>query len=99
MHRLLAGAAAPRLTNREQEVLSLIGQRLSNKRIAEQLFISGETLRWHLRNLYAKTEMHTRSELLEYARAMAPGNVCELPVRPSGPSRGEKAIAAGATQD
>ena len=98
VQRLLAGVAAPKLTNREQEVLSLIGQRLSNKRIAEQLFISGETLRWHLRNLYAKTEMRTRSELLEYARAMGPSNVCELPVRTTPPQRAKAAAVAGWTE-
>ncbi len=73
VQHLLAGAAAPKLTNREHEVVSLIAQRLSNKDIARRLFISAETLRWHLRNVYSKTEVRNRRELLEYAREMAPG--------------------------
>jgi DNA-binding CsgD family transcriptional regulator len=48
-------------------VLSLLGQGLSNRSIAERLFISPETLRWHLRNLYSKTELRSRGELIEYA--------------------------------
>jgi ATP/maltotriose-dependent transcriptional regulator MalT len=48
-------------------VINLLGQRLSNKTIAQQLFISEETLRWHLRNLYGKTGFETRGDLIEYA--------------------------------
>jgi DNA-binding NarL/FixJ family response regulator len=67
--RLLAGRLAPKLSRREQDVLGLLGQGLSNRSIAERLFISPETLRWHLRNLYAKTELRSRGELIEYATA------------------------------
>jgi DNA-binding NarL/FixJ family response regulator len=65
--RLLAGRLAPKLSRREHDVLGLLGQGLSNRSIAERLFISPETLRWHLRNLYAKTELRSRGELIEYA--------------------------------
>jgi DNA-binding CsgD family transcriptional regulator len=65
--RLLAGRLAPKLSRREHDVLGLLGQGLSNRSIAERLFISPETLRWHLRNLYAKTELRSRPELIEYA--------------------------------
>jgi DNA-binding NarL/FixJ family response regulator len=65
--RLLAGRLAPKLSRRELDVLSLLGQGLSNRSIAERLFISPETLRWHLRNLYSKTELRSRGELIEYA--------------------------------
>ena len=65
--RLLAGRLAPKLSRREQDVLGLLGQGLSNRSIAERLFISPETLRWHLRNLYAKTELRSRGDLIEYA--------------------------------
>jgi DNA-binding NarL/FixJ family response regulator len=67
--RLLAGRLAPKLSRREHDVLGLLGQGLSNRSIAERLFISPETLRWHLRNLYAKTEMRSRGDLIEYASA------------------------------
>jgi len=56
-----------RLSRRECEVLALLGQRLSNQQIAERLFISKETLRWHLRNLYTKTRVQGRDKLIQYA--------------------------------
>jgi DNA-binding CsgD family transcriptional regulator len=63
----LAGRLAPKLSRREHEVVGLLGQGLSNRSIAERLFISPETLRWHLRNLHSKTELRSRPELIEYA--------------------------------
>jgi len=56
-----------RLSRRECEILGLLGQGLCNKRIAERLFISDETLRWHLRNLYGKTRVRGRDKLIKYA--------------------------------
>ena len=56
-----------RLSRRECEILSLLGQGLTNKTIAERLFISQETLRWHLRNLYGKTRVQGRDKLIRYA--------------------------------
>jgi len=55
------------LSPREREILTLLAQELSNKRIAERLFITQETLRWHLRHLYAKTQVRSRDKLIEYA--------------------------------
>jgi DNA-binding NarL/FixJ family response regulator len=55
------------LSRREREVLALLSQKLTNKEIAERLFISQETLRWHLRNLYAKTRVQGRDKLIRYA--------------------------------
>jgi DNA-binding CsgD family transcriptional regulator len=69
--RLLAGRSAPKLSRREQEILALLGQRLSNRVIAGKLFISEETLRWHLRNLYSKTELQKRTDLVEFACSRA----------------------------
>jgi DNA-binding NarL/FixJ family response regulator len=56
-----------RISRREQNILDLLRGGLSNRQIAEQLFISQETLRWHLRNLYSKTGIRTRIHLQEYA--------------------------------
>lgn len=48
-------SAPPKLTRREANILSnLICQGLTNQEIADQLFISRETVRWHVRGLYAK---------------------------------------------
>lgn len=52
------------LTRREQVVLQLIGEGLSNKAIAEQLHISLNTLKVHIRNLYGKMGVENRTQAL-----------------------------------
>ena len=42
------------LTNREVEVLTLIGEGLSNREIAHRLFVSEATVKTHINNLFAK---------------------------------------------
>lgn len=54
-----------KLTRRESEVLSLIATGLSNRDIAEQLFISKETVRWHVRALYSKLGVTDREEAIK----------------------------------
>ncbi len=48
------------LTAREWEILRLVAQGYRNQQIAEKLFISVETVRWHLRCLYNKLGVHDR---------------------------------------
>jgi len=55
------------LTEREREVIKLIGKGLKNKQIAETLFISGITVHHHLTSIYSKLEVTDRLELLIYA--------------------------------
>lgn len=52
------------LTQREAKVLQLIGEGLSNKAIADQLHISLNTLKVHIRNLYGKLGVENRSQAL-----------------------------------
>lgn len=52
------------LTRREQAVLDLISQGLTNKAIAEALFISPNTLKVHIRNLYGKMGVENRTQAL-----------------------------------
>jgi DNA-binding NarL/FixJ family response regulator len=56
------------LSRRESEILALLGEGLSNRAIAQRLFIAPDTIRWHLRQLYSKTGVGVRRKLLIYAK-------------------------------
>ncbi len=49
------------LSQREREVLHLLVDGLTQKRIAEHLFLSEHTINTHIRNIYAKLHVHSRS--------------------------------------
>ncbi len=55
------------LSERELEILRFIAAGLSNKKITEELFISMSTVKTHLRNIYSKLGVHSRTEALATA--------------------------------
>jgi two-component system response regulator NreC len=55
------------LTAREQEVLVLIAEALSNPEIAEKLVISVKTVDRHRENIMRKLNLHNRIDLVKYA--------------------------------
>lgn len=59
--RLSAPASDYGLTAREKEVLNLLIEGLLKKQIAERLFVSYHTIDKHLRNIYGKLQVQTRS--------------------------------------
>jgi LuxR family maltose regulon positive regulatory protein len=56
-----AGLIEP-LTAREMEVLKLLSIGCSDKKIAETLVIAPETVHKHLKNIYGKLDVHSRTE-------------------------------------
>jgi ATP/maltotriose-dependent transcriptional regulator MalT len=58
------------LTNREIDIIKLLSRRMSNKEIAEKLFISPETVKRHTINIYRKLSVHKRQEAVVQAQAL-----------------------------
>jgi len=58
------------LSDRELQVLRLLATHLSNAEIGEQLTISVNTVRFHARNIYAKLNVHARSDAVQRAREL-----------------------------
>ena len=57
----------PRLTDRELQVLRLVAKGLNNKDIGDELFISENTVKNHVRNILEKLHLHSRMEAVVYA--------------------------------
>ncbi|MDP9226020.1 MAG: response regulator transcription factor [Actinomycetota bacterium] len=57
----------PRLTDRELEVLKLVAKGLNNRDIGQELFISENTVKNHVRNILEKLHLHSRMEAVVYA--------------------------------
>lgn len=58
---------APGLSAREKEVLSLVAKGSRNREIAACLFISEETVKYHLRNILNKLHLSNRAQAIAYA--------------------------------
>ena len=74
--RLSSGSQVPPelralgVTARELDVLVLVGERLSNKEVANRLYLSHRTIDKHVQHLLAKTGLADRSQLAAMASAM-----------------------------
>ncbi|MBK7030293.1 MAG: response regulator transcription factor [Bacteroidales bacterium] len=55
------------LTPREKEILGLITEGMSTERIAEKLFISQQTVRNHIKNIYEKLQVHSKAQAVAKA--------------------------------
>ena len=53
------------LSRREQEIIQVLAKGFRYKEIADQLFLSQETIRTHIRNIYEKLHVNSRSEALK----------------------------------
>jgi LuxR family maltose regulon positive regulatory protein len=75
-HQLFEEMVEP-LSERELEVLRLVAEGLSNREIAQQLFISLRTVKWHTSNIYGKLGVKNRTQAVAKAGALGilPDNV------------------------
>jgi predicted ATPase/DNA-binding CsgD family transcriptional regulator/tetratricopeptide (TPR) repeat protein len=72
------------LTARELEVLQLVTEGLSNRDIADKLFVALSTVKWHIKQIYGKLQVETRDEAI--ARASDLGLVDREPESSALPS-------------
>jgi DNA-binding NarL/FixJ family response regulator len=63
-HEPVPNAASVSLTERESEILSFLSQGYANKEIADKMNISVPTVRTHLRHIYEKLHVRSRTEAL-----------------------------------
>ncbi|MEO8030559.1 MAG: response regulator transcription factor [Gemmatimonadota bacterium] len=60
---------AVRLTNREREVIALLGEGLSNKEISTRLHIAVHTVKSHVHNVLEKLALHSRLEVAAFSHS------------------------------
>ncbi|MEP6765363.1 MAG: response regulator transcription factor, partial [Gemmatimonadaceae bacterium] len=73
VEQAIAGGKSPvleavKLTQRERQVVDLIGDGLSNKEIAAQLHLAVHTVKSHVHNVLEKLALHTRLEVAAFTR-------------------------------
>ena len=61
-------ADSVKLTGRELEIIGLIAEGLTNKQIAQRLFIETQTVKNHIHNILDKLHLYNRLEAVQYAR-------------------------------
>ena len=67
-NRLARPAALDLLTPREREILCLAAEGLSNARLAQQLWVTEQTVKFHLSNVYRKIQVTNRTEASRWAQ-------------------------------
>lgn len=59
------------LTDRELQIFCLMAARLSNREIAEELYLATTTIKWYSRQIYSKLGVNGRRQAVESARELA----------------------------
>lgn len=73
-HGMPEAAWSGALSQREHEILRLVCSGASNREISERLFLSENTVKFHLKNLYAKLDVKSRAQaILKAQQGMRPG--------------------------
>ena len=64
----VAAEAGPKLTRRELEILRLVGEGHSNAELAQMLWVTEQTVKFHLSNVYRKLKVSNRTEAGRWAQ-------------------------------
>lgn len=64
-------AEEKRFTDREREILPYLAQGRNRRIIADKLFLSENTIKTYVSHIYAKLEVHTQQELIEYVQKVS----------------------------
>lgn len=87
------------LSNREAEVAELVSKGLSNKEVANQLFVTEKTVKFHLTNIYKKMNVKSRAQLivwcLPHLGFVENETKAEIPVQANTNNFGTTMIPAG----
>jgi LuxR family maltose regulon positive regulatory protein len=67
----LAETLADPLTERELEILHLLAEGLANKEISDRLVVAPSTVKQHLKNIYSKLDVHSRTQAVARGRELA----------------------------
>lgn len=62
------------LSSREQEILALVAQGLTNREVAEKSFVSENTVKFHMKNILDKLHLQNRSQVVAWAARRESGN-------------------------
>jgi DNA-binding NarL/FixJ family response regulator len=67
-----AAPALPELSEREKEILNLVADGLSDKEVAQKIGVSNWTVYWHLKNVYVKLHVRSRTQAVLKFRGQPP---------------------------
>ena len=78
------------LSHREAEVAELVSRGLSNKEVANQLFVTEITVKFHLTNIYKKMSVKSRAQLIVWCMPHMDfvSNTQQAPAAPAAPIAG-----------
>ena len=83
------------LTRRETEILRLVAEGHSDREVAKILWVTNQTIKFHLQNVYKKLNVRDRVEAIRWFKAHRPdddpdgepGSGVRVPRRPINPSQ------------
>jgi DNA-binding NarL/FixJ family response regulator len=68
------------LTGQQRQIVVLIAGGMSNRQIAESLFVSEHTVEWHIRQIFDRLDIRSRTQLMaRYFREAVLGDYQDLP--------------------